>query len=73
MTQSITLLDGGLGQELILRSRRETPHPAWSLKVMQEEPSLVSDIHHDFCAAGARVIGTNSYVITRARLRNHAT
>lgn len=73
MTQSITLLDGGLGQELILRSRREKPHPAWSLKVMQEEPSLVSDTHHDFCTAGARVIGTNGYVITRARLRKHAT
>jgi homocysteine S-methyltransferase len=43
----ITLLDGGLGQELIKRCSAP-PHPLWSTKVMLDEPHLVADIHRDF-------------------------
>ncbi|REJ69514.1 MAG: homocysteine S-methyltransferase, partial [Proteobacteria bacterium] len=35
----ITLLDGGLGQELVKRSSAP-PHPLWSTKVMLDEPHL---------------------------------
>lgn len=68
MKQQLTLLDGGMGQELIRRSRAEKPHPLWSLQVMMDEPDLVSDVHRDFCRAGARVICLNTYSVTRHRL-----
>ena len=67
----ITLLDGGLGQELIKRSSAP-PHPLWSTKVMLDEPHLVADIHRDFCNAGARVICLNTYAISRHRLKTYA-
>ena len=68
MNQQLTLLDGGMGQELIRRSRAEKPHPLWSLQVMMDEPDLISDVHRDFCRAGARVICLNTYSVTRHRL-----
>ena len=67
----ISFLDGGLGQELIKRSSAP-PHPLWSTKVMLDEPHLVSDIHRDFCDAGARVICLNTYAVSRHRLKTFA-
>ena len=67
MKKQITLLDGGRGQELIKRSSAP-PHPLWSTKVMMDEPHLVSDIHRDFCLAGAKVICLNTYAVSRHRL-----
>ena len=63
----ITLLDGGMGQELIARSTAE-PTPLWSTKVMLDEPDLVRGVHDDFFAAGATVATTNSYAIHHDRL-----
>ena len=63
----ITLLDGGMGQELIKRSG-DTPTPLWSTQVMSDRPGLVSDVHRDFFAAGATVATLNSYAILRDRL-----
>jgi len=63
----ITLLDGGLGQELQKRSRRPA-HPLWSLQVMREQPQLVQAVHEDFIRAGARVLTLNTYAATPARL-----
>ena len=71
MMKQITLLDGGLGQELIKRSSAP-PHPLWSTKVMMDEPHLVSDIHRDFCLAGAKVICLNTYAVSRYRLDTYA-
>ena len=71
MVHQITLLDGGLGQELIKRSSA-APHPLWSTKVMMDEPHLVSEIHRDFCLAGARVICLNTYAVSRHRLDTYA-
>lgn len=68
MKNAVTLMDGGMGQELIRRSRADKPHPLWSLQVMMDEPELVSDVHRDFCLAGARVICLNTYSVTRHRL-----
>ncbi len=69
MTAAITLLDGGMGQELIRRSSAAKPHPLWSLQVMMDEPELVANVHRDFCLAGARVICLNTYSVTRHRLQ----
>ncbi len=70
MTQQgpITLLDGGMGQELISRYG-EPPTPLWSTHVMMNEPALVGDIHSDYFAAGAQVATTNTYAIHRDRLQ----
>ncbi|WP_136440977.1 homocysteine S-methyltransferase family protein [Pacificoceanicola onchidii] len=63
----ITILDGGMGQELIARSAAE-PTALWSTKVLLDEPHLVRAVHDDFFAAGATVATTNSYAIHHDRL-----
>ena len=47
MQKKITLLDGGMGQELIKNSKSK-PHTLWSTYVMAEEPELVKNTHVDF-------------------------
>ena len=64
----IAFLDGGLGQEIQNRAKAD-PHPLWSVKVMYDEPELVSAVHLDFIAAGARVITANTYTASPPRLR----
>lgn len=68
MPEPITLLDGGMGQELIRRAA-SAPTPLWSTGVMRSEPHLVADIHRDFFAAGATVATANTYAIHRDRLQ----
>lgn len=63
----ITLLDGGMGQELLRRSSRLATR-LWSADIMHNEPSLVRDLHRDFILAGARVITLNNYTATPERL-----
>jgi S-methylmethionine-dependent homocysteine/selenocysteine methylase len=63
----ITLLDGGMGQELLRRADAD-PTPLWSSQVMIDQPDLVRDLHADFIAAGADVITVNAYSATRCRL-----
>ncbi len=66
MTQ-ITLMDGGMGQELIRRAG-DAPTPLWSTQVMVDHPGLVAAVHADFRAAGATVHVANTYAIHRDRL-----
>ncbi|MHA7876034.1 homocysteine S-methyltransferase family protein [Roseivivax sp.] len=63
----ITLLDGGLGQELIRRSG-EAPTPLWATQVMIDRPGLVQQVHEDFFRAGASVAMANTYAILPDRL-----
>ncbi|MCW1918765.1 homocysteine S-methyltransferase family protein [Rhodobacter sp. KR11] len=63
----ITLLDGGMGQELVHRSG-DTPTPLWATRVMIDHPGLVAAIHADYFAAGASVATTNTYNILHDRL-----
>ena len=65
--KKIVLLDGGMGQELIKRSKAK-PHPLWSAKVLLDEPELVESVHVDFIRAGARIITLNTYTATKERL-----
>ena len=64
---AITILDGGMGQELVARSSAE-PTPLWSTRVMLDEPGLVRAVHGDFFAAGAEVATANTYAIHHDRL-----
>lgn len=67
----ITLLDGGMGQELVRRSG-DAPTPLWSTQVMIDHPGMVADVHRDFTAAGATIATTNTYAILRDRFEGHA-
>lgn len=63
----ITLLDGGMGQELLARSGDE-PTPLWATRVMIDHPGMVRDIHADYFASGATVATANTYAIHHDRL-----
>ncbi len=69
--QFITLLDGGMGQELLKRSSKEIT-PLWSTQVMMDEPEIVRDLHVDFIQVGSRVITLNAYTMTPERLARDA-
>lgn len=63
----ITLLDGGMGQELVARSG-DAPTPLWATRVMLDHPGLVRAVHDDYFAAGATIATTNTYAIHHDRL-----
>lgn len=67
MNDGLTLLDGGMGQELLLRTGA-APTPLWSTQVMIDQPDVVRDVHLDYLRAGADVIVLNTYAATRSRL-----
>lgn len=64
----VTLLDGGLGQELIRRAGAP-PTPLWATRVMLDHPGLVQALHADYFAAGATIATANTYALHRDRLR----
>ena len=51
----ITLLDGGMGQELCNRSSNPI-HAEWGGWVMRHEPHLVQELPEDYLRAGSSVI-----------------
>ena len=67
---TLTLLDGGLGQELMARSTARSTG-LWSVQVMIDAPDLVQKVHRDYFLAGADVATTNSYAILRDRLKRY--
>ncbi|MEM6617985.1 MAG: homocysteine S-methyltransferase family protein [Pseudomonadota bacterium] len=67
MKAAVTILDGGMGQELVARTGAP-PTGLWSTQLMIDFPQAVRDVHDDFFAAGAMVATTNSYAILRDRL-----
>jgi homocysteine S-methyltransferase len=68
----VVLLDGGMGQELIARSKRP-PSPLWSAEVLLEEPELVAEVHREYVEAGATVLTVNTYSVTPERLARHGS
>ncbi|MBL1376322.1 homocysteine S-methyltransferase family protein [Zobellella iuensis] len=62
MSGLITILDGGMGRELL---RRGAPfrQPEWSALALMEAPAVVGQVHDAFIDAGAEVITTNSYAL----------
>lgn len=59
---AITLLDGGMGQELVKRAP-EAPTALWATQVMLDHPGMVQAIHHDYFEAGATVATCNTYAL----------
>ncbi|KIN75258.1 Homocysteine S-methyltransferase [Sulfitobacter noctilucae] len=64
---NITLLDGGMGQELVSRVPGK-PTALWSTQIMVDHPGLVSQVHRDFTTAGATIATANTYATHRDRL-----
>ena len=66
---AITLLDGGMGQELIARAGKATP--LWSLQALLDHPQWVKDVHDSYFQAGAQIATTNTYSVLPDRLEKH--
>lgn len=64
---NITLLDGGMGQELVHRVS-DKPTNLWSTQVMIDHPGLVEKVHTAYFSAGATIATSNTYAIFRDRL-----
>jgi S-methylmethionine-dependent homocysteine/selenocysteine methylase len=67
----LTLIDGGMGQELLRRSANP-PSPLWSTQVMMDEADVVEAVHRDYIDAGAEYITLNAYSATPGRLAKYA-
>ena len=65
-----TILDGGMGQELIHRGAPRSPE-LWSAWAMLEDPDLVTGVHADYVEAGCDILTTNSYATFADRLHPH--
>ncbi|MAA67760.1 MAG: homocysteine S-methyltransferase [Deltaproteobacteria bacterium] len=70
LNNSFTILDGGMGQELVKRAQHKIT-PLWSADVLRDHPGLVVDVHRDFIKAGADVITLSSYAATPTRLAKY--
>ena len=57
---NVTLLDGGMGGELIKRGQARRGG-IWSAQALLDSPGDVVALHREYAAAGARVITTNTY------------
>ena len=66
---SITLLDGGMGQELVARTGCATS--LWSVQALLDNPKMVRAVHDDYFAAGADVATANTYSTLPDRLEKH--
>ena len=62
MAGRITLLDGGMGREL-MRMGAPFRQPEWSALALMEAPEAVAQAHAAFIAAGAEVVTTNNYAV----------
>ena len=59
---TVTVLDGGMGREL-LRIGAPFRQPEWSALALTEGPEWIVQAHRNFIGAGAQVITTNSYAV----------
>jgi S-methylmethionine-dependent homocysteine/selenocysteine methylase len=59
------VLDGGIGTEIL---RRDV---TWADHQVLDRPTVVRAIHRDYIEAGADVISTNTFQLTRRALYNH--
>lgn len=61
-TSPVTLLDGGMGREL-MRMGAPFRQPEWSALALIEAPDLVRQAHEKFAASGCDILTTNSYSV----------
>lgn len=61
-SSQITLLDGGMGREL-LRMGAPFRQPEWSALSLMEAPALVKKAHESFSLAGSDILTTSNYAV----------
>lgn len=61
-TSKITLLDGGMGRQL-MQMGAPFRQPEWSALALMEAPDMVRQAHESFAVAGCDILTTNSYAI----------
>ena len=61
-TEDFTLLDGGMGRQL-LQMGAPFRQPEWSALALMETPHLVQQVHEQFALAGSDILTTNSYAV----------
>lgn len=61
-TSHITLLDGGMGRE-ILRMGAPFRQPEWSALSLMKTPELVKKAHESFAAVGSEILTTCNYAV----------
>ena len=64
---TITILDGGMGQELVARAGKATS--LWSVQALLDNPEIVLAVHNEYFLSGADVATTNTYSILPDRLK----
>ena len=64
-TQQVTFLDGGIGTEILRRGY------TWASHQLKSKPELNLEIHQDYINAGADVITTNTFQLSKRSFRNH--
>ena len=62
--REVRVLDGGLATELELRGAR-IDGPLWSAHVLEDEPERLGEVHRAYAEAGAEVVATASYQVSR--------
>ena len=60
----IRVLDGGLATELERRGATITG-PLWSAHVLEDQPEILAAVHRAYLEAGAEIIATGSYQVSR--------
>ena len=70
--KNLTILDGGMGQELLARGM-EPNGTLWSTNALLHDKyhKLILDIHLDFIKAGAEIIVTTTFTTRKSRLRDN--
>jgi len=63
----VTILDGGMGQELLKRTE-DTPTSLWATQLMIDHPDIVGAVHDDYFSSGADICTTNTYALHHDRL-----
>jgi S-methylmethionine-dependent homocysteine/selenocysteine methylase len=61
----LVLLDGGIGTEILRRDL------TWADHQLKSRPDVIRAIHADYVKAGADVISTNTFQLTRRAFSNH--
>ncbi|HEV2215697.1 MAG TPA: homocysteine S-methyltransferase family protein, partial [Terracidiphilus sp.] len=64
LLRGVRVLDGGLATELELRGAR-IDGPLWSAQVLEDEPERLAEVHRAYAEAGADVVATASYQVSR--------
>ena len=63
--REVVLLDGGIGTEILRRGY------TWASHQLKSEPELNLEIHQDYIHAGADVITTNTFQLSKRSFRSH--